>query len=409
MSSKFYLKSSSLSNTIFICVIISVLCGCLVLISHYQNLLIDRLEFNEALVNTNNASFNYFLANYNKLNNETNDLDIFNNGITTIGSKKKWGFYDILVSKTVFKNDTIIKSALLGKSSNPMNRLALYVTDYDKSLKLSGKSVIKGDVKVPKGNIERGQINNKTKTSININGERMKSEDAIPKIENALDFDLFSSEMLTLEYFDNNPIFNDFGKQSLIIDVSGNASIENLDLKGNIILFSRNPLKIGSSNTIEDILVVAPTLVIASGFVGNMQIISKENVEVDTNVLLKYPSCIYVENDIDSVTVTVKENAKIAGGIVVNGNTYNGALKRRLIIEPKAQITGDVYCYGKTQLEGEITGTIYTDRFVLKTKSSEYENVIQNCNINRDSLPENFVRLSLFNNQDATYEVVKTF
>ncbi|MEO1033525.1 MAG: hypothetical protein AAFX55_19210 [Bacteroidota bacterium] len=409
MLSKFYLKSSSLSNTIFICVIISVLCGCLVFIAHYQNILIDKLEFSEELINTNNASFNYFLSNYSTLDEENNTVDIFNTGIMTTGIKKKWGFYDVLICTTGFKTDTIVKSALIGKSSDLKDRLALYVTDYDKALKLSGKSSIIGDVKVPKGRIERGYINNKIKNSLDIKGVSLKSEDVLPKITDVLDHGLFDSKMQSLDDFSSSAIFNAFSKPTLVIDVSDNTIIEGFELRGNIILFSKNPLSIEKSNTIEDILIIAPSVVIASDFKGNLQVIAKENVELDSGVLLKYPSSIYAENDIDSINVTINEQAKIAGGVVINGNTYNGSLKRRLFIAPRSEIMGDVYCYGKTQLEGKIIGTVYSDRFVLKTKSSEYQNTIQNCNINSDNLPKKFVRLPLFNTEDSRYEVIKEF
>ncbi|WP_422103869.1 hypothetical protein [Winogradskyella sp.] len=409
MLSKFYLKSSSLSNTIFICVIISVLCGCLVFIAHYQNILIDKLEFSEELINTNNASFNYFLSNYSTLDEENNTIDIFNTGITTTGIKKKWGFYDVLICTTGFKTDTIVKSALIGKSSDSNDKLALYVTDYDNILKLSGKSSIIGDIKVPKGATERGYIDNKIKTSLTIKGTTLKSEDVLPKISDVLDYGLFDTEMQSLSDFNSRSIFNEFSKPTLVINVSDNTTIEELELKGNIILFSKNPMDIETSNTIEDILVIAPSVVIAPNFTGNLQIISEEHVEINNGALLKYPSSIYVENDIDSISVSIKKDAKIAGGIVINGNTYSGSLKRHLSIAPDSQIIGDVYCYGETQLEGEITGTVYSDRFVLKTKSSEYENMIQNCNIDSERLPKNFVRLPLFNTENSRYEVIKEF
>lgn len=409
MNTKYYLKSSSLSNTIFICIIISIFCGCLVLISHYQNLLIDKLEFNDELINNSNSSFNYFLANYSKSDNETLSIDIFESGITTTGSIKKWGFFDILSTTTVFKNDTIFKSSLIGSTTNKNDNLALYVTNYDKPIKASGESVISGTIKIPNGKIERGYIDNKIKNNLTINGNQLESEDKIPKIEKVFDYNLFESEKVFLGDFDSSSIFNNFNEKTMVIDVSSDGYIDNLSLKGNIILFSTTDLVIGKNNTIEDVLIIAPSITIEDYFTGNMQIVAKQTVEVNENVQLKYPSSIYIENDIDSVKATIKSHSKIAGGIVINGNTYNGSLKRQLILEPDSEIIGDVYCFGRTMLQGEIKGTIYTDRFFLKTKSSEYENMIQNCKIYRDSLPKHFVRLPLFNTENSNYEIIKEF
>ncbi|MHA7843640.1 MAG: hypothetical protein ACX93I_09995 [Winogradskyella sp.] len=406
--SNLYLKSSSLSNTIFLCIIISIFCGCLVMISHYQNLLIDKLEFNDELINNNISSFNYFLANHSKSDNEIHSIDVFENGIITTGCLKKWGFYDILSITTVFKNDTIFKSALVGRTSNNDN-LALYVTNYDKPLKVSGESFISGTIKIPNGKIERGYIDNKIKNSLTINGNQLESDDKIPEIEKVFDYDLFESEKVFLGDFDSSSIFNNFNEKTMVIDVSSDGYIDNLSLKGNIILFSTTDLVIGKNNTIEDVLIIAPSITIEDYFTGNMQILAKQTVEINENVQLKYPSSIYVENDIDSVKVSIKSHSKIAGGIVLNGNTYNGSLKRQLILEPDSEVIGDVYCFGRTMLQGEIKGTISTDRFFLKTKSSEYENMIQNCKIYRDSLPEHFVRLPLFNTKNSKYEIIKEF
>jgi cytoskeletal protein CcmA (bactofilin family) len=372
--------------------------------------LINKLEFNDQLINNSNSSFNYFLANYSKLNDETLDLDVFENGIITTGSTKKWGFYDILSTTTIFKNDTIYKSALVGKSSNKNENIALYVTDYDKPLQASGESVFSGTIKTPNGKIERGYINNNLENNLTINGSQLKSDDKIPRIDEVFDYEMFQTEKVALDDFDSNSISNSFNEKTLIINISGNSFINNFNLKGNIVLLSKTDLIIGKNNSIEDILIIAPSVTVEDYFTGNMQIVAKKTVEINKNVQLKYPSSIYVENDIDSVKVTIKEHTKIAGGIVINGNTYNGSLKRQLIIKPNTEIVGDVYCYGRTMLEGQIKGTIFTDRFYLKTKSAEYENMIQNCKIYSDSLPKHFVRLPLFNNsKNSKYEIVKEF
>jgi len=74
-------------------------------------------------------------------------------------------------------------------------------------------------------------------------------------------------------------------------------------------------------------------------------------------------------------------------------------------------VYGTVYCFGRTQLQGSVFGTVYTDRFFLNTESSNYENVILNGAINRDSLPKEFIVLPLFNdpNYKENYDLVKEF
>ena len=167
------LKASSLGNAIFVCLIISIFSGCLVLISHYHNLLNQRINFREALVNTNNASFKYHIKNLDKLRyNETIESDVFEEDITTSIEKKKWGFYDIVKCKTVFKEDTIIKTALLGQN-NESDFTALYVTDYDKVLQLSGSTKIIGKIKTPKGNLGQSYINGNKGNNVIIKAKKI--------------------------------------------------------------------------------------------------------------------------------------------------------------------------------------------------------------------------------------------
>ena len=407
-----HLKASSLSNTIFICVIISVFCGCLVLISHYNNLLNTQLHFQEELVDRNNASFSHFITNADNYTfNTVNSFDAFNDNIPSLLEKKRWGFYDILICKTSFKKDTIFKLAMVGKKSTANTKLALYTTDYDIPLKLSGETKITGHLKIPNGSIEQTYINGQFGNNVQVFGTQQTSSNKLPKLKKRIELDLNNFEVVSLNSLNTNPIVNAFSAKTKIIDLNGIKTLSDIAIKGNFVLRSNTKLSISNTAILEDVLVVAPEVVITSGFRGNIQIITKRKVDIETNVLLKYPSSIYVENDIDSVKVSIGKKSTLAGGIVINGNNYKNSLKRELIIEEDASVIGTVYCYGKTQLKGTVIGTIFTDRFFLNSETSNYENVLLNATINRDSLVNDFIGLSLFDNlsNQTKYNVIKEF
>ena len=405
-------KASSLTNAIFICLIISIFCGCLVLISHFQKILNTKLELNNHLISRNNSSFNYFLNTIESFPfNTIQETDIFDDGIISFAEKKNWGFYDILVCKTVFKTDTITKMALIGKKSRGKNRLALYTTDYDKPLKLSGKTKILGNIKVPFGRTEQAYINGHEGNSVQIKGTQLKAEDRLPKIDKDISITTFGYKDIPFNTIKETTFINAFDKETQIINLNGIRDLSDITIKGNIILTSNGEIEINNSSSLSDVLIMAPSVVVKSGFKGSIQIMAQENVTIEENVSLLYPSSIYVKNDVDSVNVTIQKGTKIIGGIVVDGNTYNGSLKRKLTIEENTNVIGNVYCYGSTQLQGDIIGSVYSDRFFLKTTSSNYENVILNATINRDSLPEHFIELPLFRNNvdEKKYEIIKTF
>ena len=117
----------------------------------------------------------------------------------------------------------------------------------------------------------------------------------------------------------------------------------------------------------------------------------------------------YINNDseTESIQIILNENSVIAGGIVLTGKTYRCSLNRELIVKEGSKIIGDAYCYGKTELKGAVYGTLYTDRFYLKTSSAVYENYIVNGEINRFKLPHSFVRLPLFSSDEYEYKLIK--
>lgn len=409
---KTFIRASALSNAIFVCLLISIFSGCLVLISHYQSLLNYKLEFKGVLINTNNASFEYYLSNPEALSyDEFSPSDIFENDIITYSKKKKWGFYDILMSSTVFKNDTINKIGLVGTSETDKNFPALFVTNYDKPLKLSGQSKIIGISKVPNGFIEQAYINGPQGNAVEIRGQQFTSEDKLPKITSSIELSIYNYEKVSLDRFKSNEVFNSFLSKTIVIDISGNSNLSAFNIKGNIILYSTGTVTISNSTKLTDIVLFAKNVVVESGFKGNLQIISENDVILERHALLEYPSSIFVKNDIDSVKVHLKPFSKIAGGIVIEGDNYINSLNRTLIIDKEASVYGSIYCYGSTQLEGEVIGHLFTDRFFLKTQFSDYENVILNGTINSDSLPKGFVQLPLFitKNDINRYELIKKF
>ena len=406
------LKASSLSNAIFVCLMISIFSGCLVLISHYQNLLNTKLNIKESLINTNNATFNYYIQNPDKLlSNQIIESDIFEEDIISLTSNKEWGFFDVLHTKTIFKGDTISRIGLIGSNKSDKKLPTLFVTNYDQSLKLSGNVKIIGKAKIPNASFEQTHINGQIGNSIEINGQQLNSEDKLPQIQASSDLNIRLYKMLNIEDFKSNNIVNSFDSETLVLNISDLSQLGDIIIKGNIIVFSSGNIKVMNTAQINDIVLMAKNVSIDHGFSGNLQIVATKNVIIEENAKLKYPSSIYVENDIDSIKVHLKPSSTFAGGIVINGNTYKGSLKRQLIIDEKSKIFGSVYCYGQTQLQGEVVGQLFTDRFFLKTKTLEYENVILNGTILGDSLPDRFVHLPLFNSEHniTKYEIIKEF
>ena len=405
---KYKIQASSLSNAIFVCLMISILCGSLVLISHYKNLFQLKTDLQNEIIIRNTSALNYFLSNYNDLQyGEFKSFDLIDDEIVSFAKKKSWGFYSTLTVGSVFKTDTVLKTVLVGQKSNSKDPLlAIYATNYDKPVKLSGSVEISGDLKVPIGRVEEAYLNGSIGNKIKLTGRQAKSEKVLPKLDINLSVNSKNSGSIFIDEIKEDT-YNSFFKETKIIDVTGSNSIQNLKLLGNYILTSNNEIKISSTSVLKDILIIAPSVIVKSGFRGNVQIQAKTNVIIEENVVLEYPSSIYVSNS-SAIKVEIEDNSTVVGGIVVDGVDYKNSLETELLIGEKAKVVGTIYCYGKTQLQGELIGRIYTDRFFLKTKSSSYENVIKDAKINSRKLVSEFIELPLFNTLNNTYEVLKT-
>ena len=133
------------------------------------------------------------------------------------------------------------------KKDDSNNNLALYVTDYDKSLKLSGEVKIVGDIKIPNGKVETAYINNENRNDIKIDGKQLKSKKTIPKVKNGIELEFDDYERLSINSLNNNVITNGFDKQTKVIDITGISRLTDITCKGNIILNSNLPIEIGKT------------------------------------------------------------------------------------------------------------------------------------------------------------------
>lgn len=399
---KLKIKSSSLLNAVFLCLLIAILCSAFILIASYNGLFREKLNAQQALIAQNNSAFNFFLAKAGseETYRSTNDLDI-----NSVVSRKKWGLLEVQTVKSFFKEDTVSKSALVVKGKNPAN-IALYLTDYDKILNLSGNIKIKGNIIIPKGHFEESHIGQEP-NNIFFSGSPQKSQGKLPEtirdIEIAFNtkFDYFPK----INYRPGLIVVNEFDNPTKVMQVDG--TLKDVVLKGNIVVRSETVLHISKTAKLTDVLLKAPRIVFDTGFKGSIQAFAKQKIVLKENVHLAYPSILLGFSE-DSLSIKIGENSTVLGSVILFGETFRGSLKRTVKTEENTLIVGDVYCYGASDLNGKIYGTLYADRLIKKTRNAVYENTLLNTEINREKLPQNFSRLLPLADQNCcTYEVVK--
>lgn len=403
------IRAGAMAYAILICVFLGIFLSGLLLLQSSSRFVQDRSLIASELLSTNRSATDFFLTEFGNNSRDDAPIDVLNNKIYSSGKLKNWGFYKIGVVSSYFKKDTLSKVYLLGEKRKT-EVLALYLTDYSKSLNMVGMAKITGDAKLPRAGIKRGNVFNSDRRSPVIHdGNRLLSGNKLPRIEENIFFEDIQDE-IPLDALDVDKVFyNDFSKGTIRITHSGGAIIDR-KLKGNIILKSNDSIFVKNNNVFEDIVIEAPTVVFEKGFKGNVQVYASSKVLIQEDCTFSYPSSVYLDKDSDQLTeIFVGRNSTIIGGVVLTGDLYRNSLQRLLTIEENAKVVGDVYCYGKTQLKGDVIGTVYTDRFFLKTTSSIYENYIHNGTINSRELPDYFVRLPFYEGIEdyINYDIIK--
>ncbi|WP_298487861.1 hypothetical protein [uncultured Maribacter sp.] len=402
------IKAGSLYYAIIICVLVGVCCAAFMLTSHYSKMHGIILQTQSELLNTNTSGIQYFLNKVNRLGTTPEKVDFFENGIITEGSITNWGFYKVLKVRSVFKRDTIVRHALLGKKySNPP---ALYLVDNDKPVQMVGKAKIKGDAYLPKKGIKKGYITSQSFSSFTfLEGNKLRSGNKLPIITGAFSLpDTVGVTKRTLEEIKKGEIINQsFTDRSLQITVS-TPTITNKIILGNVVISAKDSLFITRSNKLEDVVIMAPIVVFEKGFTGTVQVFSNEKVELEEDVVLKYPSGIYMDGThLNNREVLFNEDSKFLGSVVVAKSSSKAP--SLISVAKNAQIIGSLYCDGNTDLKGSIIGSVYTDKFYLKTEASTYENYIEDGQIDQKSLSKDFLGCSFSKEKELIekYGVVK--
>ncbi len=86
------------------------------------------------------------------------------------------------------------------------------------------------------------------------------------------------------------------------------------------------------------------------------------------------------------------KNSSLMGVIFTNQSEFASDLQQTLItIEKEALLTGQLYADGFVDIKGEVRGTIWCNKFLLKTNSSVYENHLLDAIIDRSKLSAYYV------------------
>jgi hypothetical protein len=396
------LKASALYMVIVIALVMAVLCSSLITAAYFYRAQYQRTFRNSNLHHNLSSGINILLESTEDFSSGRT-FSLFGGTNDTIQlHRQPWGFIDIGVVKAFVQQDTLTKVFTMAHPIDSTKWAALYVIDEDRSLSISGKTLIRGDAYLPKAGIREAYVNNQayqgdkrlvvglkhnsSKTLPVLNAERLNILQALWKLR-ATDSSLISADSLHCSFLKPVKVI-DMGKRLV--------RIQNQHLIGQLIIRSDTTVIIESSSTLQQVIVLAPSIVVQQGFHGSCQLLATDSIRIDKDCKLSYPSCIGIVNTQSHSTITaqlppkitVGENTVVNGPLFIYQQTVNRDVPPLIDLGKHAVVNGQVYVPGllNYQESATINGSVFVNRFLYQTDYTRYENYLINIEINSTAL-----------------------
>jgi hypothetical protein len=406
-SKNIFIKGGALYFVIFLLFLMTILLTTFILFVYYKNqLLICQAGISQIEQNIESAVELYSVKPEILAQNIFAEINLFPETSSKTSLKKDfWGAYQIITITSKFKEISRTRLALFGCKYGSIEPIALYMSDKNRYLSVSGKSEIRGVCYLPKFGIRTARIEGQlfdgyleTRNNYIRNSKEelpAPPEYLISNCESYLSTNGNAKVKRSESLVGRKDIFNSFS-DSLIIYTSNDSiwKLDNISITGKIQLLSSKEIDIGSSAKLQNIIVVGRKIIVRSGFEGHLQIFATDTVILEENTRLLYPSVVSVIGN-KNVTkfIHIKKNSEVQGAVWIKNSSKDDKHTPFIKIETGSKVKGQVYAPGKIQTQGVIWGTLFTDTFILNTPVAYYENYIFNTTINGEKLPENFACL----------------
>lgn len=404
------IKAGALQYVLVISVIIAIIIFAFISLLYLQQKMTIKHQFaKEAIANTQ-LGFDYLKQNELEYDKEFS-LDFLDNSEakTTI-IKNHWGVFDLVTITSQVKNESFQKIGLLGTQN--IKRDALYLKDNNQSLVLVGKTKITGTASLPKQGVKSGNIASVSYYGSQlIYGNRKDSNSTLSKIKNIgylknLSKNYIEDSLINFELEEGLKLHNSFSKNTLIYEDNNSIVLTRLSLSGNITIISKTAITVEPSAIIEDVILIAPKITIKSNIKGNFQAFATENITVQSNCELKYPTALVLldkevliananQEEKEVHQIKIEKNSFVKGIVLYHSDNKVTNYKSQILIEEDTIVTGEIYCAKNLEMLGTVLGSVYTNNFIVNKSGGIYINYIFDGVINSKELPNQYVGLQI--------------
>ncbi|WP_339609477.1 hypothetical protein [uncultured Planktosalinus sp.] len=341
----------------------------------------------------------------------TSEIPVHDDKVNSTVHKSYWGAFENITSISERNGFTFSKKALLGtKVEQPFTGIIL--SDTRLPLVLTGSSIVVGMVYVSDKGIKPGNISGNYFTGtlpaisdIKTTSGRLPQFDPLWKNYQRTLLDYIPTQY-DLTVASNTEVTNSFFEDTRYVYLNEKWIVAE-SYTGHLILKSETEIVVTKHAKLRDVIVVAPKITIESGFKGNAYFLASEELIVEENVYLEYPSSLifYKNRELEETKTSIKEsNIQIGENTILKGvviflteDVHEYHTNTNIFIAPSSTLVGEVYCEGNIELYGSVKGTIYAHRFITNKFGSIYVNHIFNGAISGKSLPDRYCGLPFEN------------
>jgi hypothetical protein len=337
--------------------------------------------------------------------------DLFGEGTDSVSVEKRpWGVFDvaIVVAARQRQADTLL--ALLGSQFAPGPAVALTLTDEHLPLSINGDAQVRGIAQLPDATPVRA-------ANLPLSGAARAGEPVTGGVQPTRPPALGDSALARLRAYAGLKLaaWLPSGSVPTATVRAGNTSfvgpatvfyqaapveLQHVQLGGQVVVISARRLVVDASAQLDNVLLLAPVVIIKAGFRGRVQIIARDTVELQAGCELLYPSAVCAYSPTQAAQVVLGPASRVSG-VVLAAQGANG-LPPRVRMGAGAAVQGQLFSAGTVENCGAVQGTVTCRRLVYRTSATFYDNYLVNCVLDRPALPPNFLTTALLNAGAAT-------
>lgn len=196
-----------------------------------------------------------------------------------------------------------------------------------------------------------------------------------------------SSDYAALSTVHEKLMSRSFFDSTMVFYETGDVYLEDFNLSGNIIVFSKGSIFVDKNTQLKDVRLYGEKIVVQDGFKGTAQFFASHSLSVGEGCLLDYPSLLavfspYKENE---AKIYVDKQTIVHGALILK-NVFDDTTDTRSsefgIIENYGHIKGLVFSEAFVEQKGRLDGTVICNDFIFRNSSGVYKSHLINAEIN---------------------------